>query len=77
MDEQQLLNEKLKQMKKKTRKKSYTKPELSSINELFSTDYIASPPVPGLSKSICDKCGYENSHIMRQFICKKCKTMHI
>jgi len=64
---------------KNIRKKSFTKPKLETIYEY---DYLEPEPEPEpvlvdwSLKSICSNCKSENSHILKQFICKNCKTMN-
>jgi hypothetical protein len=77
MDEQQIrlaFNEKIRQMKKTQRRKSYTRPRLSSIDELHSTNTVQDPY--RILQSNCNSCGCENAHVMKQFICKNCKAMN-
>jgi hypothetical protein len=86
MDENQIIqlfNEKLKQTYKQTykqnRRKSYVRPRLSSINELLSTpvsnSYYDLDTCQKI-KSNCEQCNFENEHIMKQFICKNCKSIN-
>jgi len=51
-----------------SRRKSYTHPRLSSIDELKSTD----TPSFNVNKSKCNACSGMNEHILRNFVCRTC-----
>ncbi len=50
------------------RRKSYTKPKLPTIDEIC--------PTIDLLTSRCVICRYQNTHILKFFACKNCKTIN-
>ncbi len=69
-------------MKDISRRKSYTQPKLSSIDELQPTEtptrrlYSNIATQSLTNKSKCTSCNSINEHILKHFICSNCKMMN-
>ena len=62
-------------MDKQDRRKSFTRPRLSSISELHPIDQVHNQD-PIIIKSKCKLCNVDNEHILKYFICKSCKAVN-